>query len=353
MAAPSLAPSSDRNLLFGILALQMDFIGRDALIGTMGAWVLDKNKPLGHILRDQGHLKELRLRLLEEMVEEHLRAHHDDPRQSLAALAAPASVHRQLRSLADADVQASLDSVAPLADTDSGATGPYQPRPEADTASRYRVLRSYARGGLGEVFVAEDTELDRQVALKEIREHRAHDPHSRSRFLLEAKITGGLEHPGIVPVHGLGQYEDGRPYYAMRLIQGDTFKEAIGRFHQADVPDRQPGERSLALRKLLSQFVTVCNAVAYAHSRGVINRDIKDANIMLGKFGETLVIDWGLAKVIGRPEGADESEPTLQPSGEDVATQMGTALGTPAYMSPEAAAGRLDFTAWAPPCTRC
>jgi serine/threonine-protein kinase len=330
-------------LLFGILALQMEFISRDALIGAMGTWVLDKKKPLGDILRDQGHLQEHRLRLLKEMVEEHLRAHNDDPQRSLAALAAPASVHRQLRSIADADVQASLDSVAATTDTDPGATGPYQLRPEAAAASRYRVLRPHARGGLGEVFVAEDTELDRQVALKEIREHRAHDPHSRSRFLLEAKITGGLEHPGIVPVHGLGQYEDGRPYYAMRLIQGDTFKEAIGRFHQADVPDRQPGERSLALRKLLSQFVTVCNAVAYAHSRGVINRDIKDANIMLGKFGETLVIDWGLAKVVGRPEGADEADLTLQPSGEDVATQMGTALGTPAYMSPEAAAGRLDL----------
>jgi serine/threonine-protein kinase len=208
---------------------------------------------------------------------------------------------------------------------------------------RYRVLRPHARGGLGEVFVAEDTELERQVALKEIRAQRAHDEHSRTRFLVEAKITAGLEHPGIVPVHGLGQYEDGRPFYAMRFIQGETFKEAIRRFHQADTPDRQPGERTLALRRLLSRFVMVCNAVAYAHSRGVINRDIKDDNIMLGKFGETLVIDWGLAKVIGGPEGEPAGEGALQPPGQDLATRTGAALGTPAYMSPEAASGRLDL----------
>jgi serine/threonine protein kinase len=211
---------------------------------------------------------------------------------------------------------------------------------------RYRILRPHARGGLGEVFVALDQELHREVALKEIKEDRAHDAVSRGRFLLEAEITGGLEHPGIVPVYGLGQYADGRPFYAMRFIKGDNLKEAIRCFHAAEQPGRDPGERSLALRQLLRRFVDVCNAVAYAHHRGVLHRDLKPGNIMLGKYGETLIVDWGLAKPIGRSDlTRTPEESTLQPSsGSDwVETVMGTAVGTPAYMSPEQAAGRLDL----------
>jgi serine/threonine protein kinase len=139
------------------------------------------------------------------------------------------------------------------------------------------------------------------VALKEIQERYADDPPSRARFLLEAEVTGGLEHPGVVPVYGLGVYPDGRPFYAMRLIKGDSLKEAIKRFHAADGSGRDPGERRLALRGLLRRFIDVCNAVAYAHSRGVLHRDLKPGNVMLGPYGETLVVDWGLARVVGRP----------------------------------------------------
>src|SRR6201999_4111767 len=125
-----------------------------------------------------------------------------------------------------------------------------------------------------EIFVARDDELGREVALKEIRESHADDPASRARFLLEAEITGAMEHPGIVPVYGLGHYPDGRPFYAMRFIRGDSLKEAIRHFHHADIPGRDPGERALALRKLLGRFVDVCLAMAYAHSRGVLHRDL-------------------------------------------------------------------------------
>src|SRR5258708_4540098 len=112
----------------------------------------------------------------------------------------------------------------------------------------------------------------------------------RARFLREAEITSKLEHPGVVPVYGLGAYPNGRPFYAMRFVKGESMQEAIRRFHKADDdPRRDPGERSLALRELLGRFVAVCNAVAYAHSRGVIHRDLKPANIMLGEYGETLV----------------------------------------------------------------
>jgi len=208
-------------------------------------------------------------------------------------------------------------------------------------ASRYQVLRFHAAGGLGEVFLAEDVELHREMALKEIK--RAHTGHKdlRVRFLLEAEITGNLEHPGIVPIYGLGTYPDGRPYYAMRFIRGHTLAAAIQLFHQK-APVRFD---ALEFRQLLGRFVAVCQAIAYAHNRGVLHRDVKPDNIMLGKFGETLVVDWGLAKVVGRPDAGAPGpggEGLLNPLRGGLAqTTMGV-VGTPAYMSPEQAAGKVE-----------
>jgi serine/threonine-protein kinase len=193
--------------------------------------------------------------------------------------------------------------------------------------------------------VALDEELHREVALKEIQGQHADNQESRSRFLLEAEVTGGLEHPGIVPVYGLGQYADGRPFYAMRFIRGDNLKDAIERFHKAEGQNRDSSERALALRQLLRRFIDVCNAIAYAHSRGVLHRDLKPGNIMLGSYGETLVVDWGLAKPLEKLEGVPPSlEAPLQPSSLSGAmpTLAGEAMGTPQYMSPEQAEGRLD-----------
>ncbi|HLJ95730.1 MAG TPA: serine/threonine-protein kinase [Gemmataceae bacterium] len=212
-------------------------------------------------------------------------------------------------------------------------------------STRYQALRLHARGGLGEVFLAYDAELQREVALKRIRPGRVHDLESRRRFLREAQITSRLEHPGIVPVHGLLHDQDGQPCYAMRFIQGETLQQAIDRFHENDTRGRNPGERSLALRQLLARFLAVCNTMAYAHSRGVLHRDIKPANIMLGKYGETLLVDWGLAKPLERDRAVptDSHQPaTIPATEEDISTQLGSVIGTPAYMSPEQAAGEWD-----------
>jgi serine/threonine-protein kinase len=199
------AGTSDRNLLFGILALQMDFIGRDALIAAMHAWVLDKARPLGELLHAQGHLTPERLHLLDAMVTEHLRTHQDDVEKSLAAVNVPAPLRHELHGLGDDDVQASL---ARLPTPTGAGAAPALPATVAEARNgaggRYQVLRPHGKGGLGEVFVARDQELDREVALKEIRPEYADDPHSRGRFLREAEITDKLEHPGVVPVHGLG-----------------------------------------------------------------------------------------------------------------------------------------------------
>jgi tetratricopeptide (TPR) repeat protein len=211
-------------------------------------------------------------------------------------------------------------------------------------ASRFRVLRPHARGGLGEVFVARDTELNREVALKEIQDRYADDPHHRSRFEYEAEVTGGLEHPGIVPVYGLSHTADGRPFYAMRFIRGEGLDRAIKAFHSAG--GLAHGQHGWEFRQLLQRFVEVCYTLAFAHSRGVIHRDIKPANIMLGPYGETLVVDWGLAKRLGLADVADGSEPLSGAAGSARATaetQPGSVHGTPAYMSPEQSLGKLHL----------
>jgi eukaryotic-like serine/threonine-protein kinase len=207
---------------------------------------------------------------------------------------------------------------------------------------RFHVLRPHARGGLGEVFLAHDCELNREVALKEIQFLYADDPHSRARFVLEAEVTGKLEHPGIIPVYGLGQYPDGRPFYAMRFIRGESLQAAIDRFHAPNGSDRDRGKRELELRRMLGRFVEVCNAIGYAHSRGILHRDIKPGNVMLGPFGEVLVVDWGLAKRVGTDDLALDKGTVVSPAeGGEGLTLDGSSLGTPQFMSPEQAAGKL------------
>jgi serine/threonine-protein kinase len=346
--------AADRNLLYGILALQMDFVGRDDLLVAMHAWVLRKSRTLGEILVEHGSLKEDERRVLDLVVEKHLERHGNDAQRSLHAVPAPHEIRKALELVADYDVQASLAQVGithshhenskayPDATCDLGALTTVE---TSDSGGRFRILRLHDRGGLGEVFVALDRELNREVALKRIQEHYADDMQRRARFLVEAEINGGLEHPGIVPVYGLGSYAAGRPFYAMRFIKGDNLKAAVKRFHEAPELETNEGRRALERRRLLARFLDVCNAVSYAHSRGVLHRDLKPGNIMLGKFGETLLVDWGLAKSVSRGElPIDPAERTLAPeSGSDVQpTEFGARLGTPAFMSPEQAAGRLD-----------
>ncbi len=213
----------------------------------------------------------------------------------------------------------------------------------AAASLRYSRLTLHAQGGLGLVYQARDEEFGRTVALKEMQEICADHAGSRARFLFEAEVTGNLEHPGIVPVYGLGSYPDGRPFYAMRFIHGASLEQEIKCFHEADRPGRDPSERALALRGLLRQFVDVCNAVAYAQSRGVVHRDLKPANVMLGKFGETLVVDWGLARLYREDDEPGEGETIRPASASDMMmTMKGAVVGTPTYMPPEQALGEHD-----------
>lgn len=303
---------SSRDLMLGALALRMKFLSAESLAAGLLAWSEQRERPLGEVLEQQGWLSFERQRLLESVAQQHtVRSPGDTPSVS----AAIPHTH------------------AP----DEPETRP--------AAMRFRILRPHARGGLGQVSVALDLELRREVALKEIQEQCADDPDSRARFLLEAEITGGLEHPGIVPVYGAGRHLDGRPFYAMRFIRGESLEHAALRMHkEANLPGAEAHHSTL--RRLVRRLTDACYAVAYAHSRGILHRDLKPANIMLGDFGETLVVDWGLARPFTPVTGsATRANPPLQLPALSALqpTQAGQAVGTPGFMSPEQAAGRLHL----------
>ncbi len=218
---------------------------------------------------------------------------------------------------------------------------------------RFQIIRELNKGNLGVVYVAVDRELHRDIALKHIREDRAHDASARDHFMREAEVTGKLEHPGIVPVYSLSSDGNDRLYYAMRLIRGIDLRTAITLFHQA-VADGRVAYDGPELRELIRNLVSVCHTMAYAHSRGVLHRDLKPANIMLGPFGETLVVDWGLAKATGQTScllqvdnASVHSLPSTErpietTSSQTEETEMGSVLCTPAYAPPEQLCGNIS-----------
>jgi serine/threonine-protein kinase len=249
----------------------------------------------------------------------------------------------ETRQLADPALTVATSSPhrPPAAADDRFATCASLPAATSSEGARFTILRPLAQGGLGQVLVARDEQLNREIALKEILPAQADNSVSRQRFLREAEITGALEHPGIVPVYSLGEYPDGRPFYAMRLIRGQDLRSAIERLHEST---RKWNRGDFALRQLLMRFIDVCQAVDYAHVRGIIHRDLKPENIMLGSYGETLVVDWGLARGVEDPAVQSTVVPRVRLSSRSSSshTQAGHIVGTPHYMSPEQAGGRLD-----------
>jgi eukaryotic-like serine/threonine-protein kinase len=199
---------------------------------------------------------------------------------------------------------------------------------------RYEPIRLHRTGGLGQVWLARDAIVGREVALKTLRPDRTATSETAARFVREARMTGVLEHPGIVPLYDLAEGSLGSgPWYVMRFVAGRTLAEAGAEYHQR----RRAGTaRPLDLAGLLDAFVAVCRAVAFAHSRDVLHRDLKGQNVVLGAFGEVFLLDWGLAKLAAGAvaDGTDAA------AGEVGLTTPGTIAGTPAYMAPEVAAGR-------------
>ncbi|MBS0266096.1 MAG: protein kinase [Planctomycetes bacterium] len=206
--------------------------------------------------------------------------------------------------------------------------------------NRYQTTRFHKAGGLSQIFECWDSELARRVAIKEIHHGQADDPDAREQFKEEACRTASLEHPSIIPIYDFFARADGRPHYVMRFVTGNTFREEIDHWHRTEA-NVSPLKRTLAFRKLLGHLVDVCDALHYAHSKSILHLDLKPENVMIGDFGETFVLDWGLSRRFEKP-AAHSSHATNTGTNATAVLSNNSVQGTRQYMSPEQAQGRND-----------
>lgn len=339
-------PVTDQNLLFGVIALHMDAVTSEQFISACTNWAGNKEKALSEHMRSLGYITEVDLDDINRMIERRMAKHNSDVHESLMASITP-EILPVIDQISDPEVQESLSGeIATVAPSESGSVGPnldlvHTIQSESATRDRYTLSRLQGRGGVGQVWVARDQDLGREVALKELRSETGGSNSIKERFLKEARITGQLEHPGIVPVYELSETDrEGRPFYTMRYVRGQTLRDAIKEYHKRLKDDEAD---ALDLVQLLGNFVDICHAVAFAHSREVLHRDLKSENVVLGSYGETVVLDWGLAKIVGEDDEQRDDHESISVAGTDVSKTLdGQVLGTPAYMPPEQAEGRLN-----------
>jgi serine/threonine protein kinase/Tfp pilus assembly protein PilF len=286
---------TERNLLFGVIAFQNGAVDADRLAEAYAEWVTEPTQALADLFVDRGCMTDEQRSELEKVVAEELAAHGGDAQVTLAATLDGRSLEA-IREVAVPDgLPGSKPSLSPRMEG-SHVVLERLSDGETETRERYTLTHLHAKGGMGRVWLARDGALGRQIALKELRPDQTGNSIVCSRFLYEARITAQLEHPGIIPVYEL--CEGKVPYYTMRFVRGRTLSEAIRTYHKKRAAGKAD---SVELVGLLTAFGDVCHAVAYAHSRGIIHRDLKGQNVVLGDYGEVMVLDWGLAKRI-RPE---------------------------------------------------
>lgn len=356
----------DRNLLFGHLAVRLNCIGALQFAQAAADCAAKGNRAIADYLVESGWMSPAQLQRVEDLLDHLLRDHAGDVPKTLEAISelpddalhlpervvsgeAPHEPPVNAPAPAEGGVSHVFDETrdSPFLDW---ASAPFRGREQRiDTVdwqpehrSRYTLTHIHGEGGLGQVWLALDPNLQREIALKNIRPDKSADPAARKRFIREAQITGQLEHPNIVPVYEFERCDEaGQPYYTMRFLRGQSLQARIKAYHER----RKAGKADpLELAQLLNAFVNVCQAINYAAGRGVVHRDLKPQNVMLGDFGEVIVLDWGLAKKMGSRE-ADEEIAAIRgvESTALSATLRGEAVGTPAYMAPEQAGGRQQL----------
>jgi eukaryotic-like serine/threonine-protein kinase len=337
----------NRDFLFGVIAVQLGQATAKQVMAAASAYFTDDSQTIPERLRAQGSITEDNFKMIEKVVATMLKANDGDAAKTMNSLGGDKALYASFGGSLVLDDQGKVSqgqNVQSSDDIDDEFSLII-----TETSGRYRFEENaeIGRGGIGRVLVAFDEGLGREIAVKELLVD-SHSPQMSTpmtdrmsqnsaisaRFLREARVTGQLEHPNIIPVYEVGQRQTGEYYYTMKLVRGRTLADALKTC--SSMPERL---------KLLHHFVDLCNAVAYAHSRGVVHRDIKPENVMLGEFGETVVLDWGLAKVEGKKDiqGRDiEREMSLFQDAATGKTVDGTAIGTPAYMSPEQADGAIS-----------
>jgi serine/threonine protein kinase/WD40 repeat protein len=312
----------DRNLILGVLAAQAGFVSPAQVMAAASARMLarDGRSLLDHLV-DSGALTPERRDLVVGLANEALAANEGNPERVLDSLPGARALSRTLGSELAADAAAALPSPG---------DGDLVP---VEREGQYSRLDELGRGGQSIVWRALDRFVGREVALKEltprgVEQSSGSGRAARARFLREARLTAQLDHPGIATILELARRPDGTLYSAQKLVRGRTLKAALAQC------------RTLSQRlALLPHLVNAAQTMAYAHARAVVHRDLKPSNVMVGSYGETVVVDWGLAKHRGEAEPASGMpSPDLGPE----LTQAGVALGTPSYMSPEQARGDLE-----------
>ncbi len=317
----------ERDILFALATMQSGQINSRQVARSLGNWTIHGHRSLAEHLVNRGviaaeeraNLERVSLKLLADCnvtpggdLRARLREHvgHD-------------SWEQLCRLLGLASANESADKEAPR-----------------EAMVEYAIVRRLGIGGLGSVWLAHDQTLKRLVAIKEVNDRGAESPTAMARFRREAEITGQLEHPNIVPVYQSGEdTHSHHPFYVMRFVGKKTLSDAVADYHTrraAGLAD------TVELHRLLGAFLSVCQAVAFAHSRGVLHRDLKPENVALGNFGQVIVLDWGLAKRTDDGDWQDSAPGTLSGGSTVEHTMAGQVLGTPHYMSPEQAAGRVE-----------
>ena len=348
---------NDVDLLFGTLAVQAGIITADQLQVAYQVFHESGIGTLAQVLMYQQLMTAQQKERVDELVRIQLDQHQGSARGAITAIKDSKTLAMvyaiEEHKLGGTVIYKPTEQTPPRPTGKSNETpaDPLHPAPpdqkhvfvetvkwQAESRSRYTLTRVHGKGGLGQVWLAIDGHLNREVALKEVLPKKQSDPETTSRLMKEAQITGQLEHPNIVPVYELARGADGTPFYTMRFLRGQSLSDRIKKTGKERAGD------SLELRELLTIFVSVCNAMGYAHARNVIHRDLKPQNIMLGDYGEVMVVDWGLAKILGtKDHESDQRRISVVDVDNLMATQDGYLLGSPAYMSPEQADGQISL----------